>query len=74
MGGLAGLFKKPKAKKPAPMPAVKAPEPIAEAPPAIKEEGGEEAVKKARRKKGYSKTIITGSLVPTPTGKSTVLG
>lgn len=46
-------------------------------PPPIPEVGPETedwAQKQARRKQGFSKTIITGELVPMGTGKKTVLG
>jgi hypothetical protein len=63
---MGGLFSKP---KPAPKPIVPPPAPLPEVP----EEAGEEAIKKARRRSGFQKTILTGSLTP-ESGKKTVLG
>ncbi len=63
---MAGLFSKPKSVKPPPVPA----------PPAIPEkapEVGEEAIKKAGRRRGFPKTILTGALTP-ETGKKKFLG
>lgn len=58
----------PRAKtvKPPPLPA---PAAIPEVGP----EAGETAIKKARRRRGYAKTIVTGALEP-PARKKTVLG
>lgn len=52
------------------LPPVPAPAPI----PDVSEEAPEEAMKKARRRRGFERTIITGSLAPSPTGKKTTLG
>jgi len=57
---------KPKAVKPPPPPA---PAAIPEEAP----EAAETAIKRARRRGGYRKTILTGALSPT-TGKKTTLG
>lgn len=46
-------------------------------PPPIPEVGPEVedwAMKMAKKKRGFSKTIITGELVPMGTGRKTVLG
>lgn len=64
MGGVFGG--KPKKVTPPPVP------PPA-AIPEVAEEAGETAIKRARRKKGYAKTIITGSLEPAAK-KRTLLG
>lgn len=64
-----GLTKKPKPVAPPPLP----PEP---APAAIPEVGLEvegAAVRKARRRKGFARTILTGALEPA-TKKKTLLG
>ena len=58
MGGIGNLFKKPKAPK------IEAPKPVA--PPAIvdTQQAGDEAVRRARRKKGFQGTLLTGALSP----------
>lgn len=66
---MGGLFGKPKAVTPPPLPPVPEPPPV----PEVMEEAGEAAVRKARRRRGFARTIITGSLQPT-TKKKTVLG
>ena len=63
---MGGMFSKPKTVKPPPVP-----EPVAM--PEVTAEAGETAMKRARRKKGYAKTIITGSLEPAAK-KRTILG
>jgi len=67
MGGIFGG--KPKKVTPPPLPPPPEPPPI----PEVMEEAGEAAVRKARRRRGYARTIITGALEP-PTRKKTVLG
>lgn len=63
---MGGLFSKPKA--PAP------PKPIAPAAvPEIGAETEEMAARRARRRGGFRRTIITGALEP-DTGKKTLLG
>ena len=60
------LFSKPKSVKPPPIPA----------PPAVPEVGedvGDEAARRARRRKGFGQTIVTGDLAP-QTGKKSLLG
>ena len=57
---------KPKKVTPPPLPE---PAPM----PEVTEEVGETAIKRARRRKGYAKTIITGALEP-PARKKTILG
>lgn len=66
---MGGLFAKPKKVTPPPLPPV--PEPPAMPEAAV--EAGETAVKRARRRKGFARTIITGALEPTAKRK-TVLG
>lgn len=68
---MGGLF--PKAKKPEPLPPPPPPPPPA-AIPEVGPEPAEEAAKRARRRAGWQRTIITGSLVPETTGKKTKLG
>ncbi len=64
---MRGIFGgKPKKVTPPPVP-----EPAAI--PEVTPEVEDTAIKKARRRKGFAKTIITGSLEPTPK-KRTVLG
>jgi len=63
---MGGMFSKPKAVKPPP-PAAPAAVP-GEAP-----EAGETAIRRARRRRGFQKTMLTGGLSPT-TGKKTTLG
>lgn len=63
---MGGLFAKPKVVKPPPVP------PPAAIPEAAVE-AGETAVKRARRRKGYARTVITGALQPEPK-KKTILG
>jgi len=58
---------KPKAVKPPPPPPPTAM-------PEVAEETEDAAIKKARRRSGYQRQIITGSLAPTSSGKKTVLG
>lgn len=63
---MGGLFSKPKSPSPPKVPP----------PPAIPEvgpEAGDEAMRRARRRSGFRKTIITGSLEPM-TGKKQFLG
>lgn len=56
-------------------PKVKAPPvPAPQAIPTVGEDTQDEAIKKARRASGYSKTIVTGSLAPQSTGKKALLG
>lgn len=57
---------KPKAPKPPPLPP-----PVAT--PETTEEPADETVRRAQRRSGYGKTVLTGSLTPT-SGKKTVLG
>jgi len=64
MGGVFGG--KPKKVAPPPVPP-----PVAI--PEVGEEVEETTMKRARRRRGYAKTIITGSLEPEPKGK-TLLG
>ena len=64
---MSGLFSKPKTVK---APSVPAPIPL----PEVSEETGEEAMRKAVKRSGRNKTIITGNLVPKSTGRKTVLG
>lgn len=66
---MGGLFGKPKAVAPPPLPPVPAPAAI----PEVTEEAGEAAVRKARRRRGFAKTIVTGALEPA-TKKKTLLG
>jgi len=63
MGGLSGLFSKP---KPIAMPVI-------EELPEIVSEGVKGEGDKPRRKKGHEETILTGELEPITTGK-TLLG
>ncbi|KKK49973.1 hypothetical protein LCGC14_3129680 [marine sediment metagenome] len=63
---MGGLFAKPKKVTPPPVPA---PAAIPEVTPEVEDT----AKKKARRRKGFARTIITGSLEPTPK-KKTILG
>lgn len=67
---MAFLFGKPKA-APAPPPPPPPPEPppVAEA-----EKAGEAAKRRARRRSGFERTIITGALAPEETGKKKLLG
>ena len=65
---MAGLFGKPK--KPPPPPPVPPPPPIPEVGPDV----GEEAALRARRRKGFRRTILTGALEPAPAGKKRLLG
>jgi hypothetical protein len=58
---------KPKKVAPPPVPA---PQAI----PETAQETGEDEMKKALKRSGYSKTILAGSLTPKSTGKKTVLG
>jgi len=67
---MGGLFAKPKKVAPPPPPE---PPPAPPAAPEVMEEVGEAAVRKARRRKGFARTIITGALEP-PARKKTVLG
>ena len=69
MGGFLGIGSKPKAVAPPPLP----PPPEPPAAPEVMEEAGEAAVRKARRRRGYAKTIVTGALEPA-TKKRTLLG
>ncbi len=64
---MGSLFSKPKPIKAPPVPA---PPPI----PEISDETGDEARRRAVARSGRRKTVITGSLVPTSTGKKTTLG
>jgi hypothetical protein len=57
---------KPKVKTP--------PVPPPAAIPEVGEETGEQAIKRARRRKGFESTLMTGSLTPTATGRKTQLG
>jgi len=59
---MSGLFSRPKSVKPPPIP------PVEET-----EEPEEVAKKKAGRRRGYRRTIITGALTP-ETGKKQLLG
>jgi len=64
MGGLFG------GKKKSPKPqAVPAPQAI----PEVGDEAGEDAVRKAMKRSGFRRTILTGALEPN-TGKKTLLG
>lgn len=71
---MGGLFSKPKKPKLPPAPAPPPPPPEPEPAPEKIVETGEGEIKKARRRSGYQRTIITGALVPTGTGKKSVLG
>jgi len=62
---MTSLFSKPKSKPP-PVPP---PQPIPEVGP----ETEDQAMKRARARSGFKKTVLTGALEP-PTTKSTVLG
>jgi len=64
---MAGLFSRP---KPPPMPRVPAPPPI----PQPGDEAADAAMKRARQRGGFRKTIITGELAPAGKGLKTVLG
>ena len=68
---MGGVFSKPKAKvvKPPPPPPLPAPVATQE----VATQAGEAAVKRARRRSGFQKTILTGALAP-KTGKKTTLG
>lgn len=57
---------KPKKPKPPPLPA-----PVAT--PEVSEAAPEDEAKKALRRSGYQRTILTGALTPS-TGRSTTLG
>ncbi len=61
---MGGLFSKPELPPP--------PAPPPPLPTVVEEEEG--AVKRARRRKGYEQTFLTGGLTPRPTGKKGVLG
>lgn len=63
---MGGMFSKPKKVMPPPVPE---PAPMPEVAP----EAGETAIRRARRRKGFAKTIITGALEP-PARKKTMLG
>ncbi len=63
---MGGMFAKPKPVAPPPLPA---PTAIPEVAP----EAGEAEMRRARRRRGYAKTIITGALEPAAR-KKTVLG
>lgn len=58
-----------KPKKPPPPP----PPPPPAAIPEVAPEAGETAIRRARRRGGFRKTILTGALAPT-TGRRTTLG
>lgn len=61
------LFGKPKSVEP---PRVQP----AAAIPEVGEEASEAAIRRARQRRGFRRTIITGALTPTPTGKKQLLG
>lgn len=61
---MGALFSKPKLPSPPPPP------PLV---PTVTQ-SGEKAVKTTRRRSGYEKTLLTGSLVPEPTDKKPFLG
>jgi len=63
---MASLFSKPKSQDPPPVPG---PEAI----PEVADETGDFATKQAKKRSGFRKTILTGSLTPN-TGKKQVLG
>lgn len=63
---MGGMFAKPRAVKPPPVPA---PTAIPEVAP----EAEETAIRQARRRRGFARTIVTGALEP-PARKKTVLG
>ena len=64
---MGGLFSKPKSVKPPP---VQPPPAI----PEVDESVADVAAQRARRRSGFRKTIITGSLTPEGSGKKTTLG
>ena len=66
---MGGLLSRPKSKKPV--------LPKQQPPPAIPEEMPETeegAMRKARRRKGFARTILTGALSPEMPGKKSLLG
>ena len=66
---MSGLFSKPKE--------VNIPKPKEAAPvavPVVSPETEDEAIKKARRKKGFEKQFFTGALEPESTGRKTTFG
>jgi hypothetical protein len=62
---VGGLFKSPPKPPSVPKPA---PAPI------VSPETGDEAIRQARKNKGFASTMLTGSLTPMSTGKKTTLG
>lgn len=58
---------KPKTVKPPPLPA-----PVAI--PEVEVETEDWAMKRARKRRGFTSTILTGALTPTQTGRRTTLG
>ena len=66
---MGGVFSKPKKVKPPPPPPLPAPVATAD----VSQQAGETAIRRARRRGGYRKTMLTGALSPT-TGKKTTLG
>ncbi len=63
---MSGIFRKPKVE----LPEVKPPEPI----PELDEETEEQRMKKLMKRTGFTKSILTGDLSPSTTGKKTLLG
>ena len=64
---MGSLFSKPKAPKPPklpPAPALPSVDPMVE----------DETMARAKRRSGFSKTILTGNLTPEDTGKKKLLG
>lgn len=64
---IGGIFSKPKAPKPPPLPP-----PVAI--PEIAPETEDWAYQQARKKRGYTSTVITGALKPATSGKKTIFG
>ena len=64
---MGGLFSKPKSVKAPPVP-----DPVAI--PEVSDETGDEEMRKAMKRSGFERTILTGALRPKPTGRKTVLG
>ena len=63
---MSGLFRSAKPKLP--------PVPPPEAIPEVAEETEEQRMKRLTRKTGFLKSILTGDLSPSDTGKKTLLG